>query len=133
MKLTTLKVFINWWNSIKTNDIAIIDVIISPRENNSKLFHPYDAIPYNTMNYLIRRQSERHIIIGVIISNNVTSKIAQILDNLSWSTLEILKEIGFFSVYYFPGGHVDGNTKKLSDFSILTTCLTCTGDKKLDE
>ena len=75
MKSTTLKVFIiKWWNSIQINDIAITDVtgvqwftVILPRENN-KLLHPCNVIPCNTMNYLIRRQSERYIIISITLT-----------------------------------------------------------------
>ena len=40
--------------------------VISPRENNWKLFHLCDVIPCNIMNYLIRRESKRYIIIMFI-------------------------------------------------------------------
>ena len=50
---------------VQINDIAIIDVtwveqfpVISPRENNWKLFLLCDGKPCNIMNYLIGRQSK---------------------------------------------------------------------------
>ena len=47
---------------------------ISPRENNWKLLDTCVVIPCNTMNYLIRRQSERYTIIVIINSNTITNK-----------------------------------------------------------
>ena len=51
--------------------IAIIDVtgvqefpVISSRENNWKLLRPCDVIQCNIMNYLIRRQNERYIMMS---------------------------------------------------------------------
>ena len=64
-------------NMIHIYDVIIIDVtgvqqfpVISPRENNWKLLHVCDMLPCNIGNYLIKRKSERYIIVILLSKSN---------------------------------------------------------------